>query len=189
MDPVRRTELHRTQRAAVGDPAAQTWLAERLVGRVRRTSRAFLKSPADADDATQLALIAILKSAASFRGESSLETWASRIVLRTIFRFLRDRKRAATAAAASEPVEDRVAPPTSIVFEALPRDVREYLNELPEAQSTAILLHHALDHSIAEVAEMTHVSPDTVKGRLRLGTAALRKHVRQDIAIGRRRPS
>ncbi len=65
--------------------------------------------------------------------------------------------------------------------------MREYLDELPEAQRSALVLHHALGHSVEEIAALTGVSPDTVKGRLKLGTAALRKRVRQEIAIGRRR--
>ena len=44
-------------------------------------------------------------------------------------------------------------------------------------------------HSIDEIAGMTDVSPDTVKSRLRLGIGALRKQVRQDIAVGRKRTS
>ena len=79
------------------------------------------------------------------------------------------------------------APAAERRSEALPRDVREYLDELPEAQRHAVILHHALGHSVDEIAAATGVSADTVKGRLKLGTAALRKRIRQDIAIGRRR--
>ena len=48
------------------------------------------------------------------------------------------------------------------------------------------MLHHALGYSLDEVAEMTSVSRNTVKGRLRLGTAALRKLVRREQKIGAR---
>ena len=184
-----KNDLHRTRRAACGEPGAQSWLVERTVRRVRQTSRAFLRNSADADDAAQIAMIAILTSAGGFRGESSVDTWANRIAVRTILRFLRARSQAARSNAAAALCDEPAAPPAPFVFEELPRDVREYLDELPEAQSTAIILHHALDHSVGEIAEMTNVSPDTVKGRLRLGTAALRKRVRQDLAIGRRRSS
>lgn len=101
----------------------------------------------------------------------------------------RGERRTPSAPAATAPGEDEelAAPPPSRPSEALPRDVREYLDELPEAQRSAILLHHALGHSVDEIAALTGASPDTVKGRLKLGTAALRKRVRQEIAIGRRR--
>ncbi|MCA9695062.1 MAG: hypothetical protein KC636_36115, partial [Myxococcales bacterium] len=64
-------------------PLAREQLVRRLLSRVRRATRALLRDPADADDATQLCLIELLRSAASFRGEGSLEAWSDRIVVRT----------------------------------------------------------------------------------------------------------
>jgi RNA polymerase sigma-70 factor (ECF subfamily) len=181
-------ELDRVSRAASGEPEAQAWLLEQVVPRVRRVARAFLKSPADADDAAQLALLAILRSASTYRGEASLSAWARRIAVRTVLRYLETERRTPSAPSANE-AEEPAIPAAEGSWEALPRDVREYLEELPEAQRHAVILHHALGHSVDEIAAATQVSPDTVKGRLKLGTAALRKRIRQEIAIGRRRQS
>ncbi len=179
--------MERMRRAAAGDPEAQAWLLEEVAPRVRGVARAFLASPADADDAAQLALLAVLRSAATYRGESSLPVWAKRIAVRTTLRFLRTERRLASAPSPSGEVDDLVAPASERRSEAIARDVREYLAELPEAQRNAIVLHHALGYSVDEIASLTEVSPDTVKGRLKLGAAALRKRIRQEIAIGRRR--
>jgi RNA polymerase sigma-70 factor, ECF subfamily len=180
------TDLERVGREARGEPEAQAWLLEQVMPRVRRVTRAFLKSPADADDAAQLALLAILRSAASYRGEANLGAWAKRIAVRTTLRFVAGERRTPSAPAPTEE-EELEAPDDGRPCEALARDVREYLDELPEAQRNAVILHHALGYSIDEIAASTEVSPDTVKGRLKLGTAALRKRIRQEIAIGRRR--
>ncbi|HVK63797.1 MAG TPA: RNA polymerase sigma factor [Polyangium sp.] len=180
--------LERTRRAGAGEPAAQAWLVMELLPSVRRITRAFLKSSADADDVAQLALLAILRSAASYRGEASLATWGRRIAVRTALKYVRARRQREALIAGDESAADDV-PESSPGrhAEALPRHVREYLDELPEAQREVIILHVALEHTVDEIAEMTEASRDTVKSRLRLGIEALRKQVRQDIAVGRRR--
>jgi len=189
-DAATESDLERVGRAARGEPQAQAWLLQQVLPRVRRVTRALLGTAADADDAAQLALLAILRSASTYRGEASLAAWAKRIAVRTTLRYLAGERRTPSAPVASEPDGEELAAadPTN-PSEALARDVREYLDELPEAQRTAILLQHALGHSVEEIAALTGVSPDTVKGRLKLGTATLRKRARQEIAIGRRRQS
>lgn len=183
-------DLERMRRAGAGDPAAQAWLMTHVIARVRRIARTFLRSSADADDAAQLALLTILESASTYRGEAAVEAWARRIAVRTILRYVKQQRRDGAPVAPESAIDEEVVlPPHQPPFEALPRDAREYLDALPEAQRTVILLHHALDYSIEEIAGMTEVSPDTVKSRLRLGIGALRKQVRQDIAVGRKRAS
>ncbi|WP_437783769.1 RNA polymerase sigma factor [Sorangium sp. So ce1097] len=181
-------DLERMRRAGAGDPAAQAWLMTHVIPRVRRIARAFLRSSADADDAAQLALLAILESASSYRGEAAVDAWARRIAVRTILRYVKQRRRDGAPVAPESAIDEEVAQaPHQAPFEALPREARAYLDALPEAQRDVIVLHHALDYSIEEIAGMTDVSPDTVKSRLRLGIGALRKQVRQDIAVGRKR--
>lgn len=182
-------EIERVHRAGRGDAPSQTWLVTRVLPRVRRIARTFLRSSADADDAAQTSLIAILRSAPTYRGEASIEGWAGRIAVRTTLRLAAERKRERALSESEEAVPEEAAPEQERSAEALPRELRVYLDGLPEAQRTAVLLHHALDHSIEEIAETMDVSPDTVKSRLRLGLAALRKQIRQDLAIGRRRSS
>lgn len=177
-------ELESVRRAATGDTRAQAWLARRVVGRVRRVARALARNAADADDAAQLSLIEVLRSAHTYRGEAGLDAWAGRIAARTTLRHLARERRVADPVVAEAPALP--APAAEGLHEALPRDLRCYLDQLPEVQRSAIVLHHALGHSLDEVAEMAEVSPNTIKGRLRLGLAALRKLVRRDQAIGHR---
>lgn len=181
-DPVS-LELETVRRAASGDARAQAWLARRVVGRVRRVSRALARNAADADDAAQLSLIEVLRSAHTYRGEASLDAWAGRIAARTTLRHLARERRKAEPVVEEAPVLIAPAGPEPMA-ETLPRDLRCYLHQLPEPQRNAIVLHHALGHSLDEVAEMAEVSRNTIKGRLRLGLAALRKLVRRDQTIG-----
>src|SRR5690349_15114667 len=92
-EPAHDQDLELMVRVGQGNRTAQCLLAGRLSGRVRRVSRALLRSPADADDAAQAALLEILKSAAAYMGLSSIERWADRIVVRSVSLLLRQRRR------------------------------------------------------------------------------------------------
>lgn len=180
-------DLDLVRRAVEGDRRAMAWLVKRVMPRVRRIARALVRVAADADDAAQNALVRIVRSLPSYRGRSRFENWAKRIAVRATLRYLESERRRRVPGEVGQP--DEFAAESSgrmKLREALPRDVREYLTELPEAQRTAIVLRYALDHSIEEIAALTDVSPNTVKGRLRLGTKALRKSVRREIGIGAR---
>lgn len=177
-------EAETAKRAAQGDRAAQTWLARRVLPKVRKVCRALARSPHDADDAAQMAVLEILRSAHSFRAEASLDHWAGRIAARTALRFLTRERRKSEAVIPDAEQHLPAPPPASSLCESLPRNVREYLGQLPSAQRDAIVLHHALGYSLDEVAHMTDVSRNTVKGRLRLGIAAVRKLVRRESTIG-----
>jgi RNA polymerase sigma-70 factor (ECF subfamily) len=183
-------DVERMRLAGEGEPKAQAWLLSRVMQPVRRVARAFLRRSADADDAAQIALMAILQSASTYRGEAAVEGWAKRIAVRATLRFIqKERRQDKPLTAEGEGALEIAAPSEEHAFEELPRDVRDYLKELPEAQRNALILHHALGYSIEEIGELTEVSPDTVKSRLRLGTAALRKSVQREIAFGRGRSS
>ncbi len=178
------TDVVMARKASQGDRSAQAIIARRVLPRVRKVARSLAASAADADDAAQHALLEVLRSCHTFRGDASLERWAARIATRAALRHLqRERKR---STAGDEVIEDAADARSgrSGLAEELPRGLQAYLRELPEAQRSALVLHHALGYSLDEVAELTDVSPNTVKGRLRLGLAALRKLVRREQRIG-----
>ena len=66
------------KRVAAADKHAQRVLAHRLAARVRRIAQRLLSNRADADDASQVALIEILRSAATYKDISTIERWSIR---------------------------------------------------------------------------------------------------------------
>ena len=112
------------QLVAAGDPRARNMVAMRLCDRVRRIERALLTGRADADDATQDALVAILRSAANYRGESSRERWADRIAARTGLRFRARERSRSTESETDVPTSD-----AHELHERLPRPLAAYLRE------------------------------------------------------------
>jgi RNA polymerase sigma-70 factor (ECF subfamily) len=186
-DDVSTAALPAAQRIAGDDPrialaiggdrrAASALLAE-LLPRTRNLVRFLLRADADVDDLTQNALIEVLRSMGSFRGESSLTTWADRITVRTVLRQVGRQKREREQHSRSEPELASL----HAVFGgaddyAARRQLALVLDGLPDAQREALVLHHVVGMSVPELAEELGLSFDTVKSRLRLGMERLRKH-------------
>jgi RNA polymerase sigma-70 factor (ECF subfamily) len=51
-------------------------------------------------------------------------------------------------------------------------------------QRSALVLRHVMGYSVNEIAELSDVSPNTVKDRLLRGTREMRRLIRRDVAIG-----
>jgi RNA polymerase sigma-70 factor (ECF subfamily) len=168
--------------AAAADPTAQRLIATRLMERVQRLSRSLLQNNADASDASQASLLEILKSAGTFRGESSLERWADRIVVRTALRSAAKRRAEGTTMWDDIDMAVHGSSDPSVM-------VREYLDRLSEPARTVLVLRHGFEYSIEEIAELTGVSPNTVKDRLLRAREAIRRIVRREqlleVASGR----
>jgi RNA polymerase sigma-70 factor, ECF subfamily len=169
--------------AAAGDLQAQRRLVERLRRRVQSIALSILGNVLEAEDATQVILIEILKCAGSFRGPS-LTAWTDRIAVRTAVRHARQRR---VRGMRFEPTDnlDEIAWSSDAAFaEAeVARDLRGYLAQLPETRRVVLVLRHMLDYSIEEIAEETEVSPNTVKDRLLHARQQLRRLIRRDRMI------
>lgn len=187
-EPGHGSELGLMKRVAAGDPHAQRVLAHRLAARVRRISQRLLGSSADGDDAAQVALMEILKSAGGYREESSVERWADRIAVRVTLHHARAQRRLPWSRSAGiEPDEVGIAGDEPRARDETPRALEAYLAELPAARREALTLKHALGHTTEEVAELTGVSVGTVKDRLVAARKQLRKLIQRDARIGTRR--
>ncbi len=167
------------QLVAQGDSRARNLVAMRLCARVRRILRGVLANASDADDATQDALVEILRSAASYRGDSSVERWADRIAVRTGLRSRRATKAVTVAA------DDTLASPApSRLADALPRPLDEYLAPLPVEERRTLFLKHGLGYTVPEIAALTDTARSTVKFRLANALSRVRKAIRRDCNLG-----
>lgn len=177
--------LARVRAAGTGDRRAQRWLAEAVLADVRTVARSLSQCSVEADDASQFAIVQVLRAAAQFRGQSSVRHWARRVATLAVLKHNRRvRSQHARELALEDEPSARTQPPMSALNEALPRSLHEYLAELPSEQSEALVLKHALGYSVPEIADLTGSSPNTVKSRLRLGAKQLRRRVRQETLAG-----
>jgi RNA polymerase sigma-70 factor (ECF subfamily) len=179
-EPERSEKLKLVSMAGAGDQIAQEHLVALLRRRVRTISMAILGHAQDAEDASQCILIEILKSAHSYRGDS-LHAWADRIAVRTAVRHARQRRVRATRFEADADAVQLHGPHDSGAAQTIPRPILQYLAELPEARRTVLVLRHVLEYSVAEIAEATGVSPNTVKDRLLQARRQVRQNVRREL--------
>jgi RNA polymerase sigma-70 factor, ECF subfamily len=165
----------RVQRALGSDAALEELLAA-LLPRVRNLVRYLVRADEVVDDIAQEGLFAVARGLSTYRGEGSLESWADRVVARCTFaaiaRGRHDRARSTVDAAVLATIPAPEAGPEEL---AIRRSVVRLLDELPDPQRQALVLHHVVGMSIQEIARDTHTPLETVRSRLRLGAARFRE--------------
>jgi RNA polymerase sigma-70 factor (ECF subfamily) len=147
------------------------------MGRANRLAQALLRNREDASDASQVALLGILRSTANFRGESSVECWADRIVVRTSLRMARLRRR--NEANDSGDCSRLSIPPGSEARIC----ANQYLSRLPEAQRTALLLRSGFGYTVEEISDLTGSPVNTVKDRLKRARSAVHRELGRERRI------
>ncbi|MCP4602666.1 MAG: RNA polymerase sigma factor [Proteobacteria bacterium] len=176
------SEFEMTQMAARGDPIAKRDLISMLLDQVRRTISYLARQNRDAEDLAQLALIQILLSAGSFRGDCTLKYWADRITVRTAMKQFRKRQRREKL---SQSMGDLRLPDgreidETVALKQIRVQLSKVLQNLSHDRRTAVVLHHVHGYGISEIADMTDAPVNTVRDRLRIGRKQLRKRILAD---------
>lgn len=173
------------QAAGEGDARANRELAERLLDRVRATVCYLAAGDRDADDLVQLALVAILRSARTFRGECSLERWGDRIAVRTALREIKRRRwRERIVGLEGEVVrEGQVSPDHDIQRRLLRERLALLLGQLSPDRRLAVTLHWMHGYSVQEIADIAGAPVNTIRDRLRTGKKQLKRHLNKDPAL------
>jgi RNA polymerase sigma-70 factor (ECF subfamily) len=180
-----KSELEMAQAAARGDQNARRDLVSALLDQVRRTV-SYLSSPnKDADDLAQLALIQILKSAGSFRGECTLNYWADRITVRTSMKQFRKRQRREKLAMSiwTDSPSDEPGLDDDLAKRQIRVHLSRVLQKISAERRAVIVLHHLQGYGISEISEMTGAPINTVRDRLRIGRKQLKKRILTDPSL------
>jgi len=154
-----------------GDGRAREALVRRLLPRAQRLCQVLLRNANDAKDACQTAVLQVLRSASTYRGECSIEYWADRIVTRTALRWMASERRQRHPTLVNEPAIDAGAAQPRVLL-------RVCLNRLSEPQRTTLVLRTCFEYSVDEIAALTNCSRNTVKDRLLRARQTLRALVR-----------
>lgn len=181
------SELGLMRLVAGGDTHAQRVLAHRLAPRIQRVAHRLLANGADADDAAQIALMEILRSAATYREESSIERWADRIAVRTSLRYAREQRRRGWFMGGSADADEfRAHDENETAHEETPRKLDEYLAQLPASRREVLVMKHALGYTTEEIAELTDKPVGTVKDRLVAARKQIRRLIVRELKLGAR---
>lgn len=127
---------------------------------------------ADAEDATQEALIAIVRGLPRFDGRSQFATWAYRVATNACLDEIR--RRARRPEPAEPPVLEAAALDASIDSAVADRlDIDAALGTLPLDFRAAVVLRDLCGLDYSEIAETLGIPAGTVRSRIARGRAAL----------------
>ena len=161
-----------------GDPAAFDEIVERHKGAVFRAALFALRNREDAEDVTQETFITAYGKLDTFRGESRLRTWLSRIAWnRSMDHRRRGRFRSFLHLDEPDAVELpslEADPERATLASSAHARVRREIDRLPENLRDTLLLASAGDLDYASIAEMLGVREGTVKSRVFEARAMLR---------------
>lgn len=156
-----------------GDRAAMDALLRRHHHRIWAVCRRLAGNDADAADATQEALVLIVRRLGTFDGRSRFTTWAHRVATNACLDELRRRSRrplphpdddghdgTGVAAGLASSVADRL-------------DIDAALAELPEEFRVPVVLRDVAGHDYAEIADILGIPPGTVRSRIARGRRRL----------------
>ena len=166
------------ERARNGDSAALNDLLRRHHTRLHAVCLRILGRRADADDATQNALIAIVRGLTTFDGRSAFSTWAYRIATNAALDELRRRRRRAeprldlNEATGRSQEPDRQAERALLAFENREL-VERALAGLPDDFRVAVVLRDVADLDYESIASILDVPIGTVRSRIARGRALL----------------
>jgi RNA polymerase sigma-70 factor (ECF subfamily) len=176
-------------RVAAGDGAAFELVMRRYNRRLFRIARSVLRDDADAEDALQEVYLAAYRAIGSFRGESSLATWLSRLVLNhCIARRRRGlRRENIVSIVADEALDDHEddgdTPDRALVRAELRSLIERKVDELPELFRTVFVLRAIEELSVEETAQLLAIPEATVRTRHFRARSLLRESLTGEMDI------
>jgi RNA polymerase sigma-70 factor (ECF subfamily) len=157
-----------------------------------RIARSILRNNADAEDAVQEAYVSAFTNLASYRGEGSLKSWLSRIVVNECLGRMRQRHSTMDLTE----LEQQQSEAQIIQFpQPTPNDdpertmaqrqiihlVEQATDNLPEAFRLVFVARVIEGMSIEETAEILGIKPETVKTRLHRARQLVRDRLESEI--------
>ncbi|MFD2051620.1 RNA polymerase sigma factor [Mesorhizobium calcicola] len=149
--------------------------------RLYRIARGVVRNDSEAEDIVQEAYVRAFAHLDAFRGDSSLATWLSRIVINEALGRLRKRHR--TVAMPENPQAEIIRfplnpsddPERTMAQRQILQLVEQATDSLPDVYRTVFVARVIEGLSIEETADVLGVRPQTVKTRLHRARALVRK--------------
>jgi RNA polymerase sigma-70 factor (ECF subfamily) len=155
--------------------------------RLYRIARGVVRNDSEAEDIVQEAYVRAFAALATFRGDASLATWLSRIVINEALGRLRKRRRTVAMPANPEaqiiqfPLNPSDDPERTMAQRQILRLVERATDNLPDVYRTVFIARVIEGLNIEETADLLGVRPETVKTRLHRARALVRKALDDEI--------
>ena len=164
------------RRCKSNDPEACSELFSRYNRKIFNTAYRILGEEASAEDALQETLINVFRGISSFRGDSKISTWISRITINVCLGMLRKTKGRQQVDLDDDLTRRLPAEPTpftdplaSASLAELSSRVGETFRRMSDKQRDVVRLHDMEGNTIQEIAEILDCPAGTVKSRLFYG--------------------
>ena len=173
------------------DAKTADYLLSRLEPRVWQLVRMFRGTRQETEELCQICLTKILENLHKYRGEGSLESWAGQVAYRVSMRQV---KRTRRREAREIPIDDEVGlsnassgsnPEVEVARAAVWRRLLYEMRRSHPERYISLLLHLSNGYTVDEVAEVTGVSKNTTKDRLRTAYAELRAIFERNASLKR----
>jgi RNA polymerase sigma-70 factor (ECF subfamily) len=135
------------------------------------------------EDLAHVAMMELVRSLASFRGECSLDTWTSRVTAHAVYKELRRRKvehRVFAGAAAEDDEPSTYDEGSAAEARSVLRRVRMHLGKIDPVKAWTLVLHDVGGYDLKEIAEITGASVAAAQTRLVRGRAELQAQLEAD---------
>jgi RNA polymerase sigma factor (sigma-70 family) len=169
-----------------GDRQAFRYIMKRSNQRLFRVARGVMNDDAEAEDVVQEAYVNAYEKLATFRGDATLLTWLTRVVLNEAYGRLRQRRRTVdveqietaqldTGRVIAFPSRSTAEDPAAAAARGQIRQLVEHaIDELPEAFRIVFVMRELEDCTVAETAYALGLRAETVKTRLHRARRLLR---------------
>ncbi|TPI26600.1 RNA polymerase sigma factor [Mesorhizobium sp. B3-2-1] len=174
-------DLELAQRAMARDGAAFRTIIKTHNQRLYRIARGVVRNDSEAEDIVQEAYVRAFAHLESFRGDASLGTWLSRIVINEALGRLRKRRRTVTmpdnpqAEIIRFPLNPTDDPERTMAQRQILALVERATDTLPDLYRMVFVARVIEGLSIEETSELLGVRPETIKTRLHRARVLLRK--------------
>jgi RNA polymerase sigma-70 factor (ECF subfamily) len=185
------------RRVSAGDHIAFEALMRQFNRPLFRVARSILKDDTEAEDALQEAYVTAYGAMNSFRGESKLSTWLTRIVINEALGRLRKQKRDRvvipfssegqqdeTAKEAAAVDESKASPEAATLRAEIRRLLERKIDELPMAFRTVFMMRELEEMTVEETARCLDIPEATVRSRHFRAKGLLRESLARDIDVG-----
>ncbi|BAB53764.1 RNA polymerase ECF-type sigma factor [Mesorhizobium japonicum MAFF 303099] len=175
------------RRALARDAGAFRTIIKTHNQRLYRLARGILRNDAEAEDVVQEAYVRAFANLAAFRGDASLATWLSRIVINEALGRLRKRRRTVAMPESPEaqvirfPLNPSDDPERTMAQRQILALVERATDSLPDIYRMVFVARVIEGLSMEETADLLGVRPETVKTRLHRARALLRKALDDEI--------
>ncbi len=184
------TELVR--RALARDANAFRAIMKTHNQRLYRLARGIVRNDSEAEDIVQEGYVRAFSHLESFRGDSTLSTWLSRIVINEALGRLRKKRRALEQSISGDPaLEAKIIqfplnasnddPERTMAQRQILQFVERATDNLPDVYRTVFVARVIEGLSIDETAELLGIKPETVKTRLHRARNLVRKQLDEQI--------